>query len=176
MSNESTSTMPHCTDCGVQLTSSYRFSCDKCGNRSDNNDQTLELALAEDTLRRGNQTIDEVWHSYAYSYVRRLKAERTITDAGDSRIEGLWRQVWDALAGDTEREATWELLSDAIDNLPDYRVEKVDGCISLKFYFSDLEIESGLTGGERDDAIIEAFLEDNTLDQDTADETEVEVD
>jgi hypothetical protein len=168
--------MPHCTDCGVELTSSYRFSCDKCRDRSDNTDWTHELALAEDVLRRSNQSTDEVWNSYAYSYVRRLKAERDITDAGDSRIENLWQKLWDALDGDIERNETWAMFMDAIDGLPDYRVEKVDGCISLKFYFSDLEIDGSLTGSERDDAIIEAFLEGNTLDRDTADETEVEVD
>ena len=166
----------HCKECGVEISNSYSIRCDKCYNRSDNDELTHELALAEDTLRRGDHATDEVWHSFAYSYMLRLKAERHITDGGDHRIENLWRKLWDALDGDIERNETWGMFMDAIPGLPDYRSEKVDGCISLKFYFSDLEIECGLTGSERDDAIIEAFLEDNRLNRDTADETEVEVD
>ena len=175
MSNESTSITRGCIDCGVQA-GPIGHKCDKCYNRLGDNAQTHELAVAENLLRRGAWTVDELWSAYACNWNLRNKAERDITDGGDERIEGLWRQVWDALAGDLERDATWELLSDAIENLPDYRVEKVDGCITLKFYFSDLEIDGSLAGSDRDDAIIEAFLKDNDLDQDNADETEVEVD
>ena len=173
MSNESTSTMPHCTDCGVELTERYRFSCDKCRDRSDNTDWTHELALAEDVLRRGNQSIDEVWNSYAYSYVRRLTAERAITDAGDSRIEGLWQKLWDALDGDIERHETWGMFMDALPGLPDYRVKTYSGTLTLKFYFSGIEIP-----GDTDRRDIESTLYETLTDQGyatTGDEDEYEV-
>ena len=174
MSNESTSTMPHCTDCGVQLTSSYRFSCDKCRDRSDNTDWTHELALAEDVLRRGNQSTDEVWNSYAYSYVRRLKAERDIVDGGDSRIENLWQKLWDALDGDIERNETWDMFMDAIPGLPDYRTKTYSGVVTLKFYFSDVEVEGDLDSSEIEEAILEQISSD--LRYYDADECEVEYD
>ena len=172
MSNESTSTMPNCKGCGVELTTSYRFSCDKCSNRSDYNDQTHELALAEDTLRRGTQTMDEVWHSYAYSYALRLKAERHITDAGDSRIENLWQKLWDALDGDIERDQTWGMFMDAIPGLPDYRVKTYGGCITLKFYFSEVEVETN--SFDIEEAICDAISSD--LRYGYHDEMEVEYD
>jgi hypothetical protein len=166
--------MPHCKDCGVEMTERYRFSCDKCRDRSSNNDQTHELALAEDTLRRGTHTLDEVYHNYAYSYNLRNKAEREIVDGSDYRIENLWRKLWDALAGDVERDETWGLFMDAVPGLPDYRVKTYSGTVTLKFYFSDIEVEGGLGGYEIEEAILGQISGD--LRYNDADEVEVEYD
>ena len=61
----------------------------------------------------------------------------------------------------------------AIPGMPDLSKETVSGSITLTFNFSDLEIPGGLSWGGRDDAIIEAYLDDNDFDQDYADITEV---
>jgi hypothetical protein len=161
MSNESTSNTRTCKDCDVELSNSYSIRCDKCYNRSDNDELTHELALAEDTLRRGNHATDEVWHSFAYSYMLRLKAERHITDGGDHRIENLWRKLWDALDGDVERDQTWEMFIDAIPGLPDYRSRTYNGTVTLKFYFTDVQID-GLSDNswEIEEAILEAIESD----------------
>jgi len=163
----------HCKDCGAELSNSYSIRCDKCYNRSDNSDQTHELALAEDTLRRGDHAMDEVWHSFAYSYMLRNKAERHITDGGDHRIENLWRKLWDALDGDVERDSTWAMFMDAIPGLPDYRSKTYSGTVTLKFYFTDVQID-GLSDNswEIEEAILEAIESD--LQYRYADDTEVE--
>lgn len=93
--------------------------------------------------------------------------------ANDQRIEYLWHKLWDALDGDIEQDETWGMFMDAIPGMPDLRKETVSGSITLSFNFSDLEIPGGLSGGERDDAIIEAYLDDNDFDQDYADSTDV---
>ena len=93
--------------------------------------------------------------------------------AGDHRIDYLWHKLWDALDGDIEQDETWGMFMDAIPGMPDLRKETVSGSITLSFNFSDLEIPGGLSWGERDDVIIEAYLEDNDFDQDYADSTDL---
>ena len=139
--NESTDIVRACAECGAEV-GPVRHKCDKCHNRSGNSDPTHELALVEDMLRRGKNSLDEVWNSYAYSYNLLSKAQREITDGGDYRIEGLWQKLWGALDGDIERDQTWDMFMDAIPGLPDYRVKTYGGVVTLKFYFSEVEVES----------------------------------
>lgn len=155
MSNESTSTTRTCKECGLELSDSYSIRCDKCYNRSDNNDETHELALAEDTLRRGPNSLDEVYHNYAYTYLRRHKAEKPV-GADDHRVAHLWEKLWDALDGDIERDQTWGLFMDTIPGLPDYRVKTYGGVVTLKFYFSEVEI-SGSDKWDIERAILDAI-------------------
>jgi hypothetical protein len=130
--------------------------------------------LVEDMLRRGDQSVDETWHNFAYSYDRRMKAEREITDGGDHRIENLWQKLWKALDGDIERNETWDMFMEAIPGLPDYRVKTYSGSITLKFYFDAVEVEGSLEGSEIEEAICDAIRGD--LSYSYADETEVEYD
>ena len=174
MSNESTSTMPNCKGCGVELTSSYRFSCDKCSDRSDNSDRTYELALVEDELRRLTTNDGERWQRHAYAVQQRRIAQALITDGSDPRIENLWQKLWDALDGDIERDQTWGMFMDAIPGLPDYRVKTYSGVITLKFYFDAVEVEGSLEGSEIEEAICDAIRGD--LSYSYADECEVEYD
>jgi hypothetical protein len=131
-----------CKECDAQLPNNYGVRCDKCTNRSNNSDQTHELALHEDTLRRLATTDGERWQRHAYASQQRAIAERDITDGSDARIENLWRKLWDALDGDVERDTTWDLFMSAIPGLPDYRVKTYAGVVTLKFYFSEVDIES----------------------------------
>ena len=139
--NESTDIVRTCAECGAEV-GPIGHKCDKCYNRSYNNDETHGLALVEDMLRRGDQSVDETWHNFAYSYDRRMKAEREITDGGDHRIENLWQKLWKALDGDIERNETWDMFMEAIPGLPDYRIKTYGGVVTLKFYFSEVEVES----------------------------------
>ena len=118
---------------------------------------TLLFSIAETRLERDN------WRKESYEDV----------PAGDHRIEYLWHKLWDALSGDIEQDETWGMFMNEIPGMPDLRKETVSGSIALTFNFSDLEIDGGLSGGERDDAIIEAYLADNDFDQDDASSTEV---
>lgn len=160
-----------CKECDVQLSNSYSIRCDKCHNRSDNNELTHELALAEDTLRRGNHSMDEVWHSFAYSDMLRNKAERTIIDGGDHRIENLWYTLWRAFDGDVEQDETWGLIMDAIPGIPDFRTKTYGGVVTLKFYFSEVEI-SGSDKWDIERAILDAIESD--LKYSYANESEVD--
>jgi len=123
MSNTDNTNTRHCPDCEIELSDTHRIRCDRCYNRSDNNELTHEIALAEDTLRRGPDNVDEIWHAFAYSYLRRQQLALAITDAGDNRLEGLWRKLWDALDGDIEQDETWGMFIDALPGLPDFRTK-----------------------------------------------------
>jgi hypothetical protein len=138
------------------------------------------MASIENSLRRfeelGNAPVDTLLFSVAEARLERdnwrEEASKDVP-AGDQRIDYLWHKLWDALSGDIEQDETWGLFMDAIPGVPDFRKETVSGSITLTFGFSELEIPGGLSGGERDDAIIEAYLDDNDFDQDYADSTEV---
>jgi hypothetical protein len=156
--NESTDIVRACAECGAEV-GPVRHKCDKCYNRSNYNDETHELALAEDLLRRGKHSLDEVYHGYAYSYDRRMKAEREITDGGDYRIEGLWQKLWKALDGDIERHDTWGMFMDAIPGLPDYRIKTYSGTLTLKFHFSGIEIPGDTDSRDIESALYEAMTD-----------------
>ena len=132
MSNtDTTNTTRHCVDCDAPA-GPIGHKCAKCYDRSDNSDLTHELALVEDMLRRGKHSLDKVYNGYAYSYDRRMKAERDITDGGDHRIEGLWDKLWDALSGDIDQDGTWEIFMDAIPGMPDLRTKMFEVDIPLE--------------------------------------------
>jgi hypothetical protein len=139
------------------------------------------VADLEDSLRTDikNGSIDflgRTLHKYLHvqDQVFELRhASYEDVQAHEYRVSHLWHKLWDALSGDIERDETWGIFIDAIPGLPDLRKETVSGSITLTFGFSELEIPGGLSGGERDDAIIEAYLDDNDFDQDYADSTEV---
>lgn len=137
------------------------------------------MASIEDRFRDTPRplTTDSLYFSVAEARLERDNWRKEASDdvpAGDQRIEYLWHKLWDALSGDIEQDETWDMFMGAIPGMPDFRKETVSGSITLTFNFSDLEIRGGLNDqGERDDAIIEAYLEDNDFDQDYADSTEV---
>ena len=139
-----------------------------------------ELALEENRIRKYNVvTTENLLFYLAQTQIDRdAWRDRSLksVEAGDSRLNDLWRELWDALEGDVDRDGTWSLIVDSVDGAPDLREEEVSGTITLTFSFSDLKIPGGLQYGERDDAIIEAYLEDASFDQDEADNTEVEED
>ena len=114
------------------------------------------------------------WTQDEHEYLNKSRQElQRPVKADDHRMAHIWQKLWDALDGDIEQDETWGLFMDAIPGVPDFRKETVSGSITLSFNFSDLEIPGGLSGGERDDAIIEAYLDDNDFDQDYADNTDV---
>ena len=139
------------------------------------------MASIEDSLRRfeelGSAPVDTLLFSVAEARLERDNWREDASKdvpANDHRIEHLWHKLWDALDGDIEQDETWGIFMDAIPGLPDFRKETVSGSITLSFNFRDLEIRGGLNNqGERNDAIIEAYLEDNDFDQDYADDTDV---
>jgi len=181
MNEATTSNTRHCDGCAVALTPEnhgffeWRDTCNRCHGRTELNGHILDVAYVANQFYKRDEKVDDLQHDIATLRVRIQELRKDI-QADDSRVEHLWSKLWNALDGDIERNETWGLFIDAIDGVPDYRVEKVDGCITLKFFFTELEIDGSLTGSTRDDAIIEAFLKDNDFEQDNADETEVEVD
>jgi hypothetical protein len=171
MSTETTSITRACLDCG-EPAGPMGHKCERCYDRAHNNDVTHELALIEDTLRRWHNSDGERWHRHAYAVSRRAQAELFITDGGDPRIAGLWDKLWEALAGDVERDATWGLFMDAIPGLPDLRTHTYSGTVILKFHFDGIEVEAGLSDWEVESAILDQLSSD--LHYNDADETEVE--
>ena len=147
-----------CVGCGAEV-GPIGHKCAKCYNRSNYNDETHGLALVEDMLRRGDQSVDETWHNFAYSYNLRMEAERVITDGSDYRIEGLWQKLWGALDGDIERDQTWDMFMDAIPGLPDYRVKTYSGTLTLKFHFSGIEIPGDTDSRDIESALYEAMTD-----------------
>ena len=138
------------------------------------------MASIEDSLRRfeelGSAPVDTLLFSVAEARLERDNWRKDASDdvpAGDQRIEYLWHKLWDALDAVDDRDDIWDEFMSAIPGMPDLRKETVSGSITLSFNFIDLEIPGGLSWGERDDAIIEAYLEDNDFDQDYADSTDV---
>jgi hypothetical protein len=136
------------------------------------------IANIEDGLRDNPRplTTDNLLFSVAKVRLERdnwRKESYEDVPAGDHRIEHLWRKLWDALDAVDDRDDIWDEFVSAIPGLPDLRKETVSGSITLSFNFSDLEIPGGLRGGERDDAIIEAYLDEDDFDQDSASSTEV---
>jgi hypothetical protein len=95
-----------------------------------------------------------------------------ITDASDPRIADMWVRVWDAFAGDTERDGLWQVLIEAIPGVPDLRMKRYGGTITLTFQFTDVQVDGDLTPWEIETAIMDAMKGDlNVWD---ADETMVE--
>jgi len=136
MSNTDTATeAPNtnkCKDCELELSNSYSIRCDKCFNRSDNNDGTHEIALVEDTLRRGTfYSLDETFYNYARNYLRLERAEANVP-AHDHRIAHIWDELWDALSGDIEQDETWGMFMDAIPGMPDLRIKMFEVEIPLE--------------------------------------------
>lgn len=156
MNESTTSNTRVCVECDAPA-GPIGHKCAKCYDRSDNSDRTHELALVEDTLRHLATTDGERWHRHAYAVQQRAIAEKPV-GADDHRIEHLWQKLWKALDGDIERDQTWELFMDAIPGIPDYRVKFYGGVVTLKFYFSQVEVESGSFDIEQ--AICEAISGD----------------
>ena len=173
--NEATTsnTARACVDCGEGVIE-YGSKCQRCYDRANNSTATHELALTEDMVRRWDITDGERWARHAYAVQRRAEAELPITDGSDYRIAGLWTRIWDAFADDAERDGLWQLLVERIAGVPDFRTKRYSGTITLKFHFSDIEVEGDLSEWEAETAILEVLQGD--LNHWEADETEVELD
>jgi hypothetical protein len=115
-----------------------------------------------------------VWHNFAYTYLRRQQAELPITNASDHRIEGLWDKLWSALDGDLERDHTWGLFMDEIPGLPDLRTKTYSGTVTLRFYFSDVEVSGDVSKYDIESAILDEIRGD--LEYGYEDECEVDYD
>jgi precorrin-3B methylase len=169
-----TTTNTTCVECDAEQAVSYSRKCERCFDRSDNDQATHELALIEDDLRRWNTSDGERWHRHAYAVERRAEAELPIINGGDPRIAGLWHTLWEALAGDVERDATWGLFMEAIPGLPDHRVRTYSGTVVLRFDFSTIEISGDLSDWEIESAILDQISSD--LHYNDADGIDVEYD
>lgn len=121
------------------------------------------VADLEDSLRTDikNGSIDflgRTLHKYVYAQdrVEELRA-RSYDDvqAGDSRVAHLWDKLWDALDGDIEQDETWGMFMDALPGLPDLRTKRYGGVVTLKFYFSDVQIKGDVGRYELEQAILD---------------------
>lgn len=138
------------------------------------------IANIEDSLRRfeelGSAPVDTLLFSVAKVQLERDKWRKESYEdvpAGDHRIKHIWQKLWDALDGDIEKDETWGMFMDAIPGMPEFRKEEVSGSIVLTFNFCDLEIPGGLEGSEREQAIIDAYEDENDFDRGYADGEEV---
>lgn len=174
MSNtdSNTSNTNHCKDCDVELANSYSIRCDKCYNRSDNSDVTHELALVEDMLRQGNDSLDEAWHSYAYNYKQRRELQRDVK-ADDPRVEELLKEMYDVMVNNSCAHL-WSNFVDEIDGMPNLHRRTYSGTVTLKFSFENVEIAGDLADWEIEGAILDAI--DGDLNYGDEDECEVDYD
>ena len=186
MSNTDTSNA--CISCGTpSLDPDYvQTKCDRCESRITvgwgfSLEAIHEIALQEYNIRKSvGFSVETLLFHYAQasvSLVQKREEARQNIQADDHRILPLWEKLWDALEDETDRDETWSLFVDAIDGIPDFRKEFVDGSVKFTFNFHDLEIPTGLKDRhERKEAIIEAYLNEYGLNSIDADETEVEED
>jgi hypothetical protein len=176
MSNtdSNTSTTSNCKDCDVELTNSYSLRCDKCYNRSDNSDVTHELALAENTLRRTEHNVDELWHGYAYNYMRRRDLERDVK-ADDSRVEELLKEMYDVMVNNSSAHL-WQNFVDEIEGMPNLNRRTYSGSVTLKYYFDNVEIAGDIADWEIEDAILDALSGDFSYGDEHEREVEYEED
>jgi hypothetical protein len=107
-----------------------------------------------------------------YQRDRAHKLARDVS-ADDDRVKPLLKQMYDVMTNYSS-EHLWVNFMDAIDGIPDFRRKTYGGVVTLKFYFSDLEIDGTLEGYEIEEAIVEAIESD--LQYRYADESEVEYD
>ena len=171
MYESTTSNTRVCVECDAPA-GPIGHKCERCYDRSDSSDRTHELALVEDTLRHLATTDGERWHRHAYAVQQRAIAEKVITDGADPRIENLWYTLWRALDGDIERDETWGLFIDAIPGIPDHRTKTYSGTVTLRFYFSEVEVSGDVDKYEIESAILEEIRGD--LEYGYEDECEVD--
>lgn len=184
MSNTDTSNA--CISCGTtSLDPDYvQTKCDRCESRITvgwgfSLEAIHEIALQEYNIRKSvGFSVETLLFHYAQasvSLVQKREEARQNIQADDYRILPLLEKLYEALVEDDQAE-TWGLFVDAIDGIPDLRLESVDGSIKLTFNFSGLEIPGGLDRDEREEAIIEAYVREYGLSYEDADEREVEED
>jgi hypothetical protein len=162
MSNTDNTNTSHCDQCAVPLTESnhgffaWLDRCDRCSDRYDVTDELLEIAYMANKLGINTKSVDSLRHSAANLHVRVQELKRPIEDGGDSRLAHIWKALWDALDGDIERNETWGLFIDAVaGDVPDFRTKRYGGVVTLKFYFSDVEVKGDVDGHELEQAILD---------------------
>ena len=98
-------------------------------------------------------------HTEAELHARVQQLKKPV-DADDSRVYHLWEKLYRALDGDIEQDETWGLIMDAIPGVPDLRVKRYGGVVTLKFYFSDVEVSGSLGRYELEQAILDEIAGD----------------
>jgi hypothetical protein len=182
MNESTTSKTYHCDQCAVLLTDEnhgffqWRARCNRCHSRLELDNDLLEIADVANQFYKSDDQVINLQHDLAVTRLRVQELKKPIEDGGDSRLTYIWQNLWDGLERRFDRDEVWGLIVDNVEGAPEFREEEVSGTITLTFSFSDLKIPGGLEDNERDDAIIEAYLEDASFDQDEADSTEVEED
>jgi hypothetical protein len=161
-----------CDNCESRLAVGWGYSIEGIHNIAlkENDIRKYDIVSLENLLFRLAQAeiAGEEWRKEA-----RI-ASQTAIEADDPRVAGLWRELWEALAGDVERDATWGLFIESIPGLPDLRNRTYSGTVTLRFYFDTIEVESGLSDWEVESAILDQISSD--LHYNDADSVDVEYD
>ena len=181
MNESTTSNTRHCDQCAVLLTDEnhgffqWRDRCNRCHSRLELDDNLLETAHVANQFYKSDDQVIDLQHTTAELRLRVQELKRPIEDGGDPRLAHIWSTLWDALAGDVERDETWGLFIDAIaGDVPDYRTKTYSGTVTLRFYFSEVEVSGDVDKYEIESAILEQIRGD--LEYGYEDECEVDYD
>lgn len=104
--------------------------------------------------------------------IERSQLKRPVK-ADDSRVEQLLKEMYDTMVNNSSAHL-WQNFVDDIDGMPDLSRRKYGGVVTLKFYFTDIEIAGDIADWEIQDAILEVLADNDDLSY--GNENEVEVD
>ena len=165
MSNTDNTNTSHCDQCAVPLTESnhgffaWRDRCDRCHSRLELDDDLLEIAYVANQFYKSDDRVIDLQHTTAELRLRVQELKKPV-EADDSRAYHLWEKLYRALNGDIEQNETWGLIMDEIPGVPDFRTKRYGGVVTLKFYFSDIEVSGDVDSYEIESAILEEIRGD----------------
>jgi hypothetical protein len=147
MDTETTSNTRHCDGCAVLLTDEnhgffqWRDRCNRCHSRLELDDALLEIADVANQFYKSDDQVINLQHDLAVTRLRVQELKRPIEDGGDPRLAHIWSTLWDALAGDVERDETWGLFIDAIaGDVPEFRARTF--AVEIPLETLTLEVEA----------------------------------
>jgi len=165
MNASTTSNTRHCDQCAVLLTEgnhgffAWRDRCDRCHSRLELDDDLLEIADVANQFYKSDDQVINLQHDLAVTRLRVQELKKPV-EADDSRAYHLWEKLYRALNGDIEQNETWGLIMDEIPGVPDFRTKRYGGVVTLKFYFSDIEVSGDVDSYEIESAILEEIRGD----------------
>ena len=165
MNESTTSNTSHCDQCAVPLTESnhgffaWRDRCDRCHSRLELDDDLLEIAYVANQFYKSDDQVINLQHDLAVTRLRVQELKKPV-EADDSRAYHLWEKLYRALNGDIEQDETWDLIMSEIPGVPDFRTKRYGGVVTLKFYFSDIEVSGDVDSYEIESAILEEIRGD----------------
>lgn len=86
------------------------------------------------------------------------KARRPVS-ADDHRVLPLLREMYDTMVNNSSAHL-WSNFVDSITGMPDLSTRKYGGVVTLKFYFTDVEVPGDIADWEIENAILDSIRGD----------------